>query len=47
MKARIEKIKRVWRRRRLHKKLILEVNRRIAFKNQERYRKEMERQQKE
>ena len=41
------RLQKAWRRRRLHKKIMHEINRKIAFQRQERYRKEMERQQSE
>ena len=44
LKSTVSKLQRVWRRLKIYKKLILEVNKRVAFKAQERYRKEMERQ---
>ena len=47
MKARIVRIQKARRRLVLHRKVMQEVNRRIVFAKQERYRKEMERQQKE
>lgn len=47
MKGAVSVIQRVRRRLCLHRKIILAVNRKIAFNRQERFRKEMERQAKE
>ena len=44
MKAAIVRIQKARRRLKLHRRIMHEVNRKIAFQKQERYRKEMERQ---
>ena len=44
MKERIVRVQRVWRRIKFHRRLMHEINNRIAFKRQERYRQEKERQ---
>jgi len=45
MKQRIVQIQKMWRRFSRHKKLMLEINRRVAFKRQERFQQEMKRQE--
>lgn len=47
MKSKIVRIQKAYRRLVMYKRVIQEVNKRIIFAKQERYRKEMERQQKE
>lgn len=45
MKQRIVQIQKMWRRFSRHKKLMLEINRRVAFRRQERFQQEMKRQE--
>ena len=45
MKQRIVQIQKMWRRFSRHKKLMSEINRRVAFRRQERLQQEMKRQE--